>query len=58
MVDIRVWNGVMLKLVHHGTILEMNVENYRRRSALDKSAKRPGPGRPAKFATEKNTARE
>ena len=37
------------RLVHHGTILEMNVESYRRRSALDRSAKRPGPGRPARF---------
>ena len=34
------------RLVHHGTILEMNVESYRRRSALDRSAKPPGPGRP------------
>ena len=44
------------RLVHHGTILEMNVESYRRRSALDRSGKRTGPGRPARLATEKNTA--
>ena len=37
------------RLVHHCTILEMNVESYRRRFALDSSAKRPGPGRPARF---------
>ena len=37
------------RLVHHGTILEMNVESYRCRSALDRSAKRPGPGRSARF---------
>ena len=26
------------RLVHHATILEMNVESYRRREALDQSA--------------------
>ncbi len=32
------------RLVHHSTILEMNVESYRRRAALDR---KHGPGRPA-----------
>ena len=36
------------RLVHHATILELNVESYRRRSALDR---RPGPGQPATRAT-------
>jgi DNA replication protein DnaC len=31
------------RLVHHATILEMNVESYRRRAALDRKR---GPGRP------------
>ncbi len=46
------------RLVHHATILEMNVESYRRRAALDRTRKKPGPGRPAKFATEKNTVED
>jgi len=41
------------RLVHHATILEMNVESYRRREALDRKKKR---GRPAAFATPANTA--
>ena len=44
------------RLVHHATILEMNVESYRRRAALDRRKK--GPGRPAKIATEKNTTED
>lgn len=40
------------RLVHHATIFEMNVESYRRRTALDR--KRHGPGRPANYATPKN----
>lgn len=36
------------RLVHHATILEMNVESYRRRVALDR---RRGPGRPPVHAT-------
>ena len=36
------------RLVHHATILELNVESYRRRSALDR---RRGPERPATRAT-------
>lgn len=39
------------RLVHHATILEMNVESYRRRQAVEK---RKGPGRPAEFATTNN----
>ena len=32
------------RLVHHATILEMNVESYRRRAALDRNTKqRPPP---------------
>jgi DNA replication protein DnaC len=41
------------RLVHHSTIFEMNVESYRRRSALND--KQIGAGRPAKQATTKNT---
>ena len=44
------------RLVHHATILEMNVESYRRRAALDRRKK--GPRRPAKIATGKNTAKD
>ena len=36
------------RLVHHATILEMNVESYRRRAALDRKR---GPGRPPVHAT-------
>ena len=41
------------RLVHHATILEMNVESYRRREALDRGKRKRG--RPASFATGKNT---
>ena len=41
------------RLVHHATIIEMNVESYRRRSAIEKKR---GPGRPAGRATTKNSA--
>ena len=41
------------RLVHHATIFEMNVESYRRRSALEAKRQR---GRPASFATIKNTS--
>jgi len=40
------------RLVHHSTIFEMNVESYRRRTALEKKQK--GAGRPAQYATIKN----
>lgn len=40
------------RLVHHSTIFEMNVESYRRRTAMQR---RSGPGRPAASATIKNT---
>ena len=40
------------RLVHHATILEMNVESYRRREALDRKR---GRGRPAAHATIKKT---
>ncbi|MEO7026778.1 MAG: IS21-like element helper ATPase IstB [Caulobacteraceae bacterium] len=40
------------RLVHHATIFEMNVDSYRRRSALQR--KQQGAGRPATFATIKN----
>src|SRR5215467_4608914 len=36
------------RLVHHSTILEMNVESYRRRAALERKR---GPGRPPTQAT-------
>lgn len=41
------------RLVHHATIFEMNVESYRRRSAIEAKRQR---GRPASFATIKNTS--
>ena len=42
------------RLVHHATILEMNVESYRRREALDRKR---GRGRPAALATSKTTVK-
>ncbi|MEI7608539.1 MAG: ATP-binding protein [Rhodospirillaceae bacterium] len=41
------------RLVHHATILEMNVESYRRRAAIEP---RQGPGRPPSRATTKNSS--
>ena len=41
------------RLVHHATIFEMNVESYRRRTAI--ARKQQGAGRPANQATIKNT---
>ena len=41
------------RLVHHSTILEMNVESYRRREVIEKKR---GPGRPASHATLANIA--
>ena len=41
------------RLVHHSTILELNVESYRRREALGQQR---GPGRPASRATLKTPA--
>lgn len=40
------------RLVHHATIFEMNVESYRRRTAL--ARQKHGPGRTAQYATIKN----
>jgi DNA replication protein DnaC len=40
--------AVVDRLVHHATIFEMNVESYRRRTALDRKR---GPGRPPIRAT-------
>jgi DNA replication protein DnaC len=40
------------RLVHHATILEMNVESYRRREALERKR---GPGRPPSRATIKSS---
>jgi DNA replication protein DnaC len=40
------------RLVHHATIFEMNVESYRRRTAL--ARKKQGPGRTAHYAAAKN----
>ena len=40
------------RLVHHSTIFEMNVESYRRRTAI--ARKQLGAGRPARYATPKN----
>ena len=36
------------RIVHHATILEMNVDSYRRKEAIDKAR---GIGRPATRAT-------
>jgi DNA replication protein DnaC len=41
------------RLVHHATILEMNVESYRRRVAVER---RRGPGRPPERATIKTSS--
>jgi DNA replication protein DnaC len=41
------------RLVHHSTILEMNVESYRRRTAIEQKR---GRGRPAAHATAKSTS--
>ena len=41
------------RLVHHSTIIEMNVESYRRRAALERKR---GPGRPPSHATQKTVA--
>lgn len=41
------------RLVHHATIVEMNVESYRRRIALERKR---GPGRPTAHATPKTVA--
>jgi DNA replication protein DnaC len=41
------------RLVHHATIIEMNVDSYRRRSALERKR---GPGRPPSHATPKTVA--
>jgi hypothetical protein len=38
------------RLVHHATILEMNVESYRRKAALDRKR---GPGRKPLHVTAK-----
>ena len=40
------------RLVQHSTIFELNVESYRRRTALQR--KQQGPRRPAHFATSNN----
>lgn len=41
------------RLVHHAIILEMNVESYRRRTAVDRKR---GPGRPPTRATAKSSS--
>jgi DNA replication protein DnaC len=41
------------RLVHHATLLEKNVESYRRREALERKR---GPGRPANYATIKSSS--
>ncbi|MCK1613794.1 ATP-binding protein, partial [Bradyrhizobium sp. 163] len=41
------------RLVHYATIVEMNVESYRRRTALERKR---GPGRPSSHATPKTLA--
>jgi hypothetical protein len=41
------------RLVHHATIFEMNVESYRRRTAIERKR---GRGRPTSHATPKTAA--
>lgn len=41
------------RLVHHATILEMNVESCRCRAAIENSKRKRG--QPASFATENNS---
>jgi hypothetical protein len=41
------------RLVHHATILEMNVDSYRRKAAVEKAR---GPGRPPTRATIKGSS--
>ena len=41
------------RLVHHSTVLEMNVDSYRRREAIDKSR---GAGRPPSKTTLKTSS--
>ena len=41
------------RLVHHATILELNVESYRRRTAVER---RKGPGRPPTRASIRDIA--
>ena len=43
------------RLVHHATIVEMNVASYRRNAALERKR---GLGRPATHATMKNKGRQ
>ena len=43
------------RLVHRATILELNAESYRRSEAIRTSRRKAG--RPARFATAKNTAK-
>jgi len=45
--------AVVDRLVHHATIFEMNVESYRRRTALERKR---GPGRPPSRATIKTSS--
>ena len=45
--------AVVDRLVHHATIFEMNVESYRRRTALERKR---GPGRPPASATNKTNS--
>ena len=42
------------RLVHHATIFEINVDSYRRRTALERKQK--GAGRPPNYATIKSTS--
>lgn len=42
------------RLVHHATIFEMNVDSYRRRTAIER--KQHGAGRPPQHATIKSIA--
>ncbi|RTL75839.1 MAG: hypothetical protein EKK35_21630 [Bradyrhizobiaceae bacterium] len=44
---------LVARIVHHATIIEMNVESYRMRTAFERKR---GPGRPPSHATPKTLA--
>ena len=46
------------RLVHHATILELNVESYRRRSALERQRGSKRPPRTTARATEPDAERQ
>jgi len=51
--DLAMTLAAIDRLVHHATIIEMNVESYRWRTALERKR---GPGRRPSHATRKTVA--